>query len=30
VLSLITTIQTMAKKEKGINLETEVVIIGED
>ena len=30
VLSLITTIQTKAKKEKGINLETEVVIIGED
>ena len=30
VLSLITTIQTKAKKEKGIILETEVVIIGED
>lgn len=30
VLSLITAIQTKAKKEKGINLETEVVIIGED
>jgi len=30
VLSLITTIQTKAKKEKGIDLETEVVIIGED
>ena len=30
VLSLITTIQTNAKKGKGITLETEVVIIGED
>lgn len=30
VLSLIATIRTMARKEKGISLETEVVIIGED
>ena len=30
VLALIAVIQTKAKKEKGINLETEVVIVGED
>jgi UDP-N-acetylmuramate dehydrogenase len=30
ILKLIALIQTRAKKEKGINLETEVVIIGED
>jgi UDP-N-acetylmuramate dehydrogenase len=30
VLTLIALIQTKAKKEKGINLETEVVIVGED
>jgi UDP-N-acetylmuramate dehydrogenase len=30
VLGLIEFIQSKAKKEKGVNLETEVVIIGED
>jgi UDP-N-acetylmuramate dehydrogenase len=30
ILTLIEFIQSMAKKEKGVNLETEVVIIGED